>query len=53
MPVPISITLACASKHQRKTALSSNTSSNLALNLAPFSRWTLRDRAAQRRLALR
>ena len=26
---------------------------NLALNLAPFSRWTLRDKAAQRRLALR
>ena len=26
---------------------------NPALNLAPFSRWTLRDRAAQRRLALR
>ena len=23
------------------------------LNLAPFSRWTLRDKAAQRRLALR
>ncbi len=27
--------------------------SNMALNLAPFSRWTLRDKAAQRRLALR
>jgi hypothetical protein len=26
---------------------------NLALNLAPFSRWTLRDKAAQRWLALR
>ena len=26
---------------------------NSALNLAPFSRWTLRDKAAQRRLALR
>jgi len=26
---------------------------NMALNLAPFGRWTLRDRAAQRRLALR
>ena len=25
----------------------------MALNLAPFSRWTLRDKAAQRRLALR
>ena len=24
----------------------------MALNLAPFSRWTLRDKAAQRRLAL-
>ena len=28
-------------------------SANPALNLAPFSRWTLRDKAAQRRLALR
>ena len=26
--------------------------SNPALNLAPFGRWTLRDKAAQRRLAL-
>ena len=26
---------------------------SLALNLAPFSRWTLGDKAAQRRLALR
>ena len=26
---------------------------NNSLNLAPFSRWTLRDKAAQRRLALR
>ena len=26
---------------------------NMALNLAPFGRWTLRDRAAQRRLVLR
>jgi hypothetical protein len=25
---------------------------NMALNLAPFGRWTLRDKAAQRRLAL-
>ena len=24
----------------------------MALNLAPFGRWTLRDKAAQRRLAL-
>lgn len=29
------------------------TKSNDALNLAPFGRWTLRDKAAQRRLALR
>jgi hypothetical protein len=27
--------------------------SNPALNLASFGRWTLRDKAAQRRLALR
>ena len=27
--------------------------SNMALHLAPFGRWTLRDKAAQRRLALR
>ena len=27
--------------------------SNPALNLVPFSRWTLRDKAEQRRLALR
>jgi hypothetical protein len=27
--------------------------SNMALNLAPFGRWTLRDKAAQRRLLLR
>ncbi len=26
---------------------------NMALNLAHFVRWTLRDKAAQRRLALR
>jgi hypothetical protein len=26
---------------------------NPALNLAPFGRWTMRDKAAQRRLALR
>jgi len=26
---------------------------NPPLNLAPFGRWTLRDKAAQRRLALR
>jgi hypothetical protein len=28
-------------------------SSNMALNLPSFGRWTLRDKAAQRRLALR
>ncbi len=26
---------------------------NMALNLAPFGRWTLREETAQRRLALR
>ncbi len=36
-----------------KTAPFSSTRANPALNLAPFSRWTLRDKAAQRRLALR
>jgi hypothetical protein len=30
-----------------------NSTPNPALNLAPFGRWTLRDKAAQRRLALR
>ena len=39
--------------HAKKTAPSSSQCSNPALNLAPFSRWTLRDKAAQRRLALR
>ena len=39
--------------HAVKTAHSSCQCSNPALNLAPFSRWTLRDKAAQRRLALR
>ena len=39
--------------HVEKTALSSTAWANPALNLAPFSRWTLRDKAAQRRLALR
>jgi hypothetical protein len=32
---------------------SSRASSNMALDLAPFGRWTLRDKAAQRRSALR
>ena len=39
--------------HAVKTAPSSSQCSNPALNLAPFGRWTLRDKAAQRRLALR
>jgi len=34
-------------------SVSLSASSNLALNLAPVGRWTLRDKAAQRRLALR
>jgi len=34
-------------------SLTSTAKPNPALNLAPFSRWTLRDKAAQRRLALR
>ena len=36
-----------------KTAPHSKSRANPALNLAPFSRWTLREKAAQRRLALR
>ncbi len=39
--------------HTEKTAPSSTARANPALNLAPFGRWTLRDKAAQRRLALR
>ena len=39
--------------HAVKPALPSMQWSNMALNLAPFGRWTLRDKAAQRRLALR
>jgi hypothetical protein len=39
--------------HTEKTALHFSQRANPALNLAPFSRWTLRDKAAQRRLALR
>ena len=38
--------------HAEKTAPSSTAWANPALNLAPFGRWTLRDNAAQRRLAL-
>jgi hypothetical protein len=36
-----------------KIILNSEQTANPALNLAPFGRWTLRDKAAQRRLALR
>ena len=36
-----------------KSLLSLKARSNMALNLAPYGRWTLRDKAAQRRLALR
>jgi hypothetical protein len=36
-----------------KTTLQRPVRANPALNLAPFGRWTLRDKAAQRRLALR
>ena len=39
--------------HAEKTAPSSTAWANPALNLAPYCRWTLRDKAAQRRLALR
>jgi hypothetical protein len=39
--------------HTEKSSPSSIAWSNPALNLAPFSRWALRDKAAQRRLALR
>jgi hypothetical protein len=35
------------------SASANGKSSNPALNLAPFGRWTLRDEAAQRRLAPR
>jgi hypothetical protein len=38
--------IGCRASRMPKTA-------NPALNLAPFGRWTLRDEAAQRRLALR
>jgi hypothetical protein len=36
-----------------KPGRENNAPPNPALNLAPFGRWTLRDKAAQRRLALR
>jgi hypothetical protein len=38
---------------ERMLAETSEWHPNPALNLAPFGRWTLRDKAAQRRLALR
>jgi hypothetical protein len=38
---------------QLHMALLERSTPNMALNLAPFGRWTLRDKAAQRRLALR
>ena len=55
-PRPFSAVLASRfvlQSHTEKPAPSSSQCSNPALNLAPFSRWTLRDKAAQRRLALR
>jgi hypothetical protein len=39
--------------HTVKTAPSSTAWANLALNLVRFALWTLRDKTAQRRLALR
>jgi len=41
----------CVKKQEQKMVLVEMP--NPALNLAPFGRWTLRDKAAQRRLALR
>jgi len=41
-----------ASKHHRENSAHPNHRSNPALNLAPFVRWTLRDKAAQRGLPL-
>jgi hypothetical protein len=38
-----------ASKHHRENSALFKHRSNPALNLAPFGRWTLRDKAAQRR----
>ena len=52
---PFSVVLASRfvlQNHAEKPAPSSSQCSNLALNLAPSGRWTLRDKAAQRRLAL-
>jgi len=40
-------------KSRQMTKLLNNPTPNMALNLAPSGRWTLRDKAAQRRLALR
>jgi hypothetical protein len=43
--------LATRSPSRQRRLFSIGTMSNPALNLAPFGRWTLRDKAAQRRLA--
>ena len=54
-PRHVTVAVIRHSEHQRhtvKTASSSSQCSNPALNLAPFSRWTLRDKAAQLRLGL-
>ena len=53
---PVVSVFASPFSHQsaaEKTVPSSTAKANPALNLAPFGRWTLRDKAAQRRLALR
>jgi hypothetical protein len=53
-PFPVVLVLRfLLQSYAEKTAPFSTTWANPALNLAPFSRWTLRDKAAQRRLALR
>ena len=39
--------------HRSPSSHGSANSPNMELNLAPFGRWALRDKAAQRRLALR
>ena len=55
-PRHVTVAVIRHSEHQRhtvETAPSSSQCSNPALNLAPFGRWTLRDKAEQRRLALR
>ena len=55
-PRHVTVAVIRHSEHQRhtvKTAPSSSPCSNPALNLVRFALWTLRDKAAQRRLALR